>query len=80
VGAPDYEEAPVGFGSLFAGNITLTGGLAPVRAYLGDLLSDVLDGTIQPGQLFDRTVKLDDVPDGYAAMAARENLKVMIRP
>jgi hypothetical protein len=30
--------------------------------------------------VFDRTVKLDGVPDGYAAMATRENLEVMIRP
>lgn len=80
VGAPDYEEAPVGFGSLFAGNITLTGGLAPVRSYVEELLPDVLDGTIQPGRVFDRTVKLDDVPDGYRAMADREALKVLIRP
>ena len=34
VGVPQYEEAPIGFGSLFGGNITLTGGPAPARAYL----------------------------------------------
>jgi threonine dehydrogenase-like Zn-dependent dehydrogenase len=40
----------------------------------------VLVGTIQPGQLFDRTVGLDEVTDGYRAMAAREALKVLVRP
>ena len=80
VGVPQYEDAPIGFGSLFGGNITLTGGPAPVRAYIEELLPDVLDGTIEPGKVFDRTVGLDDVPDGYRAMDDREALKVMIRP
>jgi len=44
VGVPQYEEAPVGFGSLFGRNITLTGGPAPVRAYIEELLPEVLDG------------------------------------
>ncbi|MCW2747007.1 MAG: dehydrogenase [Nocardioidaceae bacterium] len=79
VGVPQYEEAPVGFGSLFGGNITLTGGPAPVRAYIEQLLPAVLDGTVNPGLVFDRTVDLDGVPDGYRAMDNREALKVMIR-
>jgi len=41
---------------------------------------DVLDGTIQPGRVFDRAVSLDEVPDGYRAMADREALKVLIAP
>jgi threonine dehydrogenase-like Zn-dependent dehydrogenase len=40
---------------------------------------DVLDGTVPPGRMFDRTVSLDAVPDGYRAMADREALKVLIR-
>jgi threonine dehydrogenase-like Zn-dependent dehydrogenase len=80
VGVPQYEEAPVGFGSLFGGNITLTGGPAPVRAYLEELLPDVLEGRIEPGKVFDRTVDLDGVPDGYRAMDARESLKVLVTP
>jgi threonine dehydrogenase-like Zn-dependent dehydrogenase len=40
----------------------------------------VLDGKIEPGKVFDRTVGLEDVPDGYRAMADREALKVLIRP
>ncbi len=56
------------------------GGVAPARAYIEELLPDVLDGTIEPGRVFDRTISLDGVPDGYRAMAAREALKVLIRP
>jgi threonine dehydrogenase-like Zn-dependent dehydrogenase len=80
VGVPQYEDAPIGFGSLFGQNITLTGGPAPVRAYIEELLPEVLDGRIEPGRVFDCTVSLDEVPDGYRAMANREALKVLIRP
>jgi threonine dehydrogenase-like Zn-dependent dehydrogenase len=80
VGVPQYEEAPIGFGSLFGRNITLTGGPAPVRAYIEELLPDVLEGRIEPGKVFDRTVGLDDVPEGYRAMDAREALKVLVQP
>jgi threonine dehydrogenase-like Zn-dependent dehydrogenase len=41
---------------------------------------DVLDGVIEPGRVFDRTVSLDDVPAGYRAMDQREALKVLVRP
>jgi threonine dehydrogenase-like Zn-dependent dehydrogenase len=61
-------------------NITLTGGVSPARAYIEELLPDVLDGTLAAGRLFDRTIGLDEVPDGYRAMADREALKVLIRP
>ena len=40
----------------------------------------MLDGRIDPGRVFDRTISLEDVPDGYRAMADREALKVLIRP
>ena len=61
-------------------NITLTGGAAPARAYIEELMPDILDGTVEPGRVFDRTVGLEEVPDGYKAMAERESLKVLIRP
>jgi threonine dehydrogenase-like Zn-dependent dehydrogenase len=44
------------------------------------LLPDVLDGTVDPGKVFDRSVSLDEVPDGYRAMDRREAIKVKIRP
>jgi threonine dehydrogenase-like Zn-dependent dehydrogenase len=80
VGVPQYEDAPVGFGSLFGRNITLTGGPAPVRAYLEAAIPQVLSGAIDPGRVFDRAVSLDDTAEGYRAMDAREALKVMVRP
>jgi threonine dehydrogenase-like Zn-dependent dehydrogenase len=77
VGVPQYTEATIG-GPLFYKNVTLTGGPAPVRAYIEELLPAVLDGSVNPGLVFDRTISLDDVADGYRAMDAREALKVMI--
>lgn len=79
VGVPQYEDAIVGW-PLFGPNVTLTGGPAPVRAYIEQLLPGVLDGTVQPGLVFDRVVDLDEIPEAYRAMDARESLKVMVRP
>ncbi|MFC4114544.1 zinc-binding dehydrogenase [Nonomuraea zeae] len=79
VGAPQYEQVPMGFGE-FMRNLTLTGGVAPARAYIEELLPEVLDGTLEPGRVFDRTVGLDQVPDGYRAMNDRTALKVLIQP
>lgn len=80
VGVPQYEEAPIGFGSLFGPNVTLPGGPAPVRAYIEELLPAALDGTVQPGRVFDRAVPLSDTPEGYRAMDQREALKILITP
>ena len=79
VGVPQDEAMPAGQASFYA-NVTIGGGPAPVRAYIEELLPDILDGTIEPGRVFDRTVDLDGVPDGYRAMAEREALKVIVRP
>jgi threonine dehydrogenase-like Zn-dependent dehydrogenase len=79
VGAPQYQELPLDFGTFFR-NITLTGGVAPARAYIGELLPDVLNGHVQPGRVFDSAVGLDGVPYGYRAMADRKALKVLITP
>jgi threonine dehydrogenase-like Zn-dependent dehydrogenase len=79
VGAPQYDSVPMNFPS-FLQNVTLTGGVAPARAYIDRLLPGVLDGAVQPGKVFDRTVSLDDVPAGYAEMDQRKALKVLIQP
>ncbi|MCW2685681.1 MAG: dehydrogenase [Mycobacterium sp.] len=79
VGVPQYDEAPIGR-VMFGRNLTLTGGPAPVRAYIEELMPDILDGTVQPGRVFDHTVGLDETPTGYRAMGQREALKVLIRP
>ena len=80
VGVPQYESAPVGFRSLFGKNVTLTGGPAPVRAYIEQLLPAVLDGTVDPGRVFDKEVGLEQTPQGYSDMDARTALKVMVTP
>jgi hypothetical protein len=79
VGAAQYSEVPMDFGT-FLRNITLTGGVAPARAYIEELMPGILDGSLQPGRVFDRTIGLDEVPEGYRAMSGRQALKVLIRP
>ena len=79
VGVPHYEAIP-GAQPMFYKNVIVGGGPAPVRAYIDELLPDVLEGRIEPGRVFDRTVALDGVPDGYRAMNNREAIKVMVRP
>jgi threonine dehydrogenase-like Zn-dependent dehydrogenase len=78
VGVPQDETMPASQPA-FYGNITVGGGPAPVRAYIEELLPDVLEGRIEPGKVFDRIVGLDEVPDGYRAMNDREAIKVMVR-
>lgn len=80
VGVPQYESAPIGMDSLFRHNIRLVGGPAPVRAYIDELLPQILDGTIEPGRVFDATTDLDGVPAGYEDMDRRRSLKVLITP
>lgn len=79
VGLPQYAEAPV-VSPLFWLNGSLTGGPAPARAYIEQLLPAVLDGTVEPGLVFDRELPLDDVAEGYREMDERVALKVMLRP
>ena len=61
-------------------NITISGGPAPVRSYIQELLPDVLEGRIQPGWVFDRVIGLGETPDGYRAMDERKAIKVMVKP
>lgn len=79
VGVPQYEMGPIGRAQ-FERNITITGGVAPVRAYIDRLLPGVLDGSVDPGAVFDREVELEDIPEAYRLMDAREALKVLVRP
>lgn len=78
VGIPEHDTTPTGIA--FWKNASIAGGPAPVRAYIEELLPDVLEGRIQPGRVFDRIGSLDEVPDGYRLMNAREVLKFEIEP
>jgi threonine dehydrogenase-like Zn-dependent dehydrogenase len=77
VGLPQNDAVPDAIATFFK-NVTISGGPAPVRAYIEELLPDVLEGRIAPGRVFDRTTNLDGVPDGYRAMNEREAIKVLI--
>ena len=77
VGVPHYDAIPNSLPA-FYNNIRVGGGPAPVRAYIDELLPDVLEGRIEPGRVFDRVTNLEGVPDGYRAMNEREAIKVMI--
>ncbi|WP_353508234.1 zinc-dependent alcohol dehydrogenase family protein [Intrasporangium sp.] len=78
VGVPHGVQLPVR--RMFQRNIGLAGGMAPVRRYLPDLLGRVLAGRIDPGRVFDQTLPLDDVAEGYRAMDERRAIKVLLRP
>ena len=77
VGVPQNETMPASLPS-FYNNVTVSGGPAPVRAYIEELLPDILEGRIEPGRVFDRVIGLEEAPDGYRAMDKREAIKVMV--
>jgi threonine dehydrogenase-like Zn-dependent dehydrogenase len=66
--------------TVFLRGLTITGGLAPARRYLPRLLDEVLAGRLDPAPVFDRTVSLARIGEGYAAMHARQATKVAVRP
>src|SRR5207253_3101560 len=53
VGVPQHEAIPAALPTFFK-NVTIAGGPAPARAYIEELLPDVLEGRIEPGRVFDR--------------------------
>src|ERR671921_481320 len=75
VGVPQDDTIPASLPAFF-GNVTVGGGPAPVRAYIEDLLPDVLEGRIDPGRVFECTVGLSEGPNGYRAMDERKAIKV----
>jgi threonine dehydrogenase-like Zn-dependent dehydrogenase len=65
---------------LFFSHVHLHGGPAPVRRYLPQLIKLVLDEKINPGKVFDLTLPLDQVAEGYRAMDERRAIKALLRP
>jgi threonine dehydrogenase-like Zn-dependent dehydrogenase len=78
VGVPHGAAAGLDLDDMFDRNIALRGGVAPARAYIPELLADVLSGRIDPSPVFDSVVDLDGVPGGYRSMDERTALKVKI--
>jgi len=56
----------------------MMGGPAPVRRFLPDLMNRVLDGRLKPGRVFDLTLPLADVAEGYRAMDQRRSIKALL--
>jgi threonine dehydrogenase-like Zn-dependent dehydrogenase len=78
VGVP--HEVELNGGELFFAHVHLHGGPAPVRRYLPKLIDLVLDRKINPGKVFDLTLPLDQVAEGYRAMDERRAIKALLRP
>jgi threonine dehydrogenase-like Zn-dependent dehydrogenase len=78
VGVPHDVELPVG--RMFAKNVGLAGGVAPVRRYLPELLDLVTSGAVNPGLVFDTVLPLSEVAAGYKAMDERTAIKVLLEP
>ncbi|MGW2446771.1 zinc-dependent alcohol dehydrogenase family protein [Streptomyces sp. NPDC001675] len=78
VGVP--HEVAVDGQELFFSHVGLRGGPAPVRRYLPDLIDRVLSRRIDPGKVFDLTLPLEQVADGYRAMDERRAVKALLKP
>ncbi len=78
VGVP--HGVKLGGAELFASHVHLHGGPAPVRRYLPELIDLVWSGKIHPGKVFDLTLPLDRVAEGYRAMDERQAIKALLRP
>lgn len=77
VGVPHGVELPIH--EMFFRNRGVLGGAAPVRAYIPELLEDVLDGKINPGRVFDFKTNLDGIDEAYAAMDERRAIKSLVQ-
>ncbi|MFD9591261.1 zinc-dependent alcohol dehydrogenase family protein [Kitasatospora sp. NPDC059973] len=78
VGVP--HEVALDGQELFLSHVGLRGGPAPVRRYLPDLIERVLSRRIDPGKVFDLTLPLDQVAEGYKAMDERRAIKTLLTP
>ncbi|MBV9644480.1 MAG: zinc-dependent alcohol dehydrogenase family protein [Verrucomicrobia bacterium] len=78
VGVP--HEVELNGAELFFTHVHLHGGPAPVRRYLPQLIELVLNGKINPGKVFDLTLPLEQVAEGYRAMDERRAIKALLRP
>ncbi|OIJ98905.1 zinc-dependent alcohol dehydrogenase family protein [Streptomyces monashensis] len=78
VGVP--HEVAIDGQELFFSHVGLRGGPAPVRRYLPDLIDRVLTGRIDPGRVFDLTLPLAQVAEGYRAMDERRAIKALLKP
>src|SRR6059036_2678102 len=78
VGVP--HEVKLDGQELFFSHVHLQGGPAPVRRYLPKLIDLVMNQHINPGKVFDLTLPLEQVAEGYRAMDERRAIKALLRP
>jgi hypothetical protein len=79
VGVP-VGGAQVRIFPMFQRNISVGGGVAPVRAYLDELLPEVLDGRLDPSPVFDLELPMSEVAEAYRAMHERRSIKTLLWP
>jgi threonine dehydrogenase-like Zn-dependent dehydrogenase len=79
VGVP-HVTAAIDIDRMFSHNISVRGGVAPVRAYIPDLMEQVLLEKLDASPVLEMNVDLGGVPEGYAAMDSRKRIKVMVKP
>ena len=77
VGVPRDVTLPIT--TMIFRNIGFSGGVAPARKYIPDLLPDVLSGAINPGRVFDYETSLEDVHAAYQATDERRAIKSLVR-
>ncbi|GAA4264629.1 alcohol dehydrogenase catalytic domain-containing protein [Frondihabitans peucedani] len=77
VGVP-HTSPQLGIFTPFRQHLTLRFGIAPVRHYLPDLVPRVMDGSYDPGAVFDLTLPLAEAADGYLAMSERRSIKTAL--
>ena len=58
--------------------LQIGGGPAPVRRFLPDLIERIVDRRIDPGKVFDLTLPLEQVAEGYRAMDERRAIKTLL--
>lgn len=78
VGVP--HGVSLGARELFGPQVGLRGGPAPVRRFLPELVELIWDGEIDPGRVFDLTLPLSEVAEGYRAMDERRAIKTLLQP
>lgn len=77
VGVPNYHDFK--YQDAFWKNIGVRGGIAHARAYIPELLEDVLAGRINPGRVFDYETDLNGIAEAYAAMDERRAIKSLLK-
>lgn len=78
VGLP-HDVADIEAEYILDRNIGIMGGIAHAGRYIPDLLPAVLSGELNPGEVFTKTISLDELKSGYEDMDKRETIKTMIK-